>query len=191
MEIDIVIHREGLELLPEYESIPCVFEVRSRLNLDALARGEFVEIPCESHPKNFDAFEDQRPTALPGRYNLSEWGILSCRVDGKLLGGILVAPNNREYVIPGSSHSTAILVDIRVHPDARRHGIGTALFISAISWATTLECTEILVETQDTNVSANRFYAQMGFQLKSVEPMAYAPLTDEARLIWSIRLIEH
>jgi hypothetical protein len=46
----------------------------------------------------------------------------------------------------------------------------------------------MLVETQDINVPACRFYAAAGYVLVRVEPQAYPTLPDETRLIWQKQL---
>ena len=171
--------------------MPCAFEFSSRLNHTKLAENKLEEVSCPLQIKDYDTFDDQKPTSLATRYDMSNWGIFTCTVDGQLLGGTLLAPSKSEYSIPGATDRSAILIDLRVNPTARRNGIGTALLISAISWASTLECDEILVETQDTNVAACKFYEQMGFQLKSFELNAYKPTSDEARLIWTLKLFQH
>ena len=93
------------------------------------------------------------------------------------IGGAIVARGVPGYDLPPE---TAILLDIRVHPSHRGHGFGAALLDSALAWAGG----ELVIETQDVNVAACRFYKKMGGRPWRVEPDGYGPEIDEAKIIW-------
>jgi GNAT superfamily N-acetyltransferase len=85
----------------------------------------------------------------------------------------------------------AVLWDIRVRPDARGLGIGTALFRHAAAWARSKGCRQMKIETQNVNVPACRFYAHMGCELGMVHRFGYAAIpavADEAMLFWYLKL---
>jgi ribosomal protein S18 acetylase RimI-like enzyme len=78
-----------------------------------------------------------------------------------------------------------VLWDIRVVPERRGHGIGTALFRAAEAFAAARGCRELKVETQNVNVPACRFYQRHGCVLRTVNRFAYPALPDEVQLIWT------
>jgi GNAT superfamily N-acetyltransferase len=78
----------------------------------------------------------------------------------------------------------AVLWDIRVAPSARRGGVGTALFAAAASWARSVGCRQLKIETQNTNVGACRFFARQGCVLVTARWDAYPELPDEVQLLW-------
>jgi ribosomal protein S18 acetylase RimI-like enzyme len=78
----------------------------------------------------------------------------------------------------------AILWDIRVSPEVRGQGIGSALFRAAEVRAGAEGCRQLKVETQNINVAACRFYARRGCVLRAANQMAYAEFPDEVQLLW-------
>jgi GNAT superfamily N-acetyltransferase len=82
----------------------------------------------------------------------------------------------------------AALWDIRIQPDLRNSGIGSALFRAALKWARDRGCTQIKIETQNINVPACHFYVRMGCTLDCINRFAYADLPEEAQLLWHLDL---
>ena len=78
----------------------------------------------------------------------------------------------------------AVLWDIRVQPDARRSGVGSALFEAAERWSREQGCAQLKVETQNTNAPACRFYQRHGCRLARVNRNAYPTLPEEIQLLW-------
>ena len=58
------------------------------------------------------------------------------------------------------------------------------LFRAAEDRARARHCVELKVETQNINVPACRFYAQLRCTLKSVRFDAYPDLVNEIQLLW-------
>ncbi len=81
--------------------------------------------------------------------------------------------------------------DLQVAAAARGRGIGTGLIRQAIRWAKQQGLHGLSLETQDTNLTACRFYAKSGFVIGGVNTLFYAnlptPLCDEAAIFWYLR----
>jgi GNAT superfamily N-acetyltransferase len=71
-----------------------------------------------------------------------------------------------------------------VHPDYRSQGVGSRLFEHAVQWAQEKNCRQLLVETQNVNVPACRFYARQGCVLGAINRYAYGDALDEVQLLW-------
>jgi ribosomal protein S18 acetylase RimI-like enzyme len=73
--------------------------------------------------------------------------------------------------------------------DYRRQGLGRRLWHRALGFARQAEVRAILIETQNTNVDACRFYAQMGCQLAGLNEIYYTNdgLHREVALFWAYR----
>lgn len=78
----------------------------------------------------------------------------------------------------------AVLWDIRVQPEERSSGIGSALFGAAVEWSRGRSNRTLKVETQNVNVPACHFYARMGCELGVVDRHAYPELPGEVQLLW-------
>ena len=78
----------------------------------------------------------------------------------------------------------AVLWDIRVSPDARSRGIGSALFGAVEKWAESRGYRQLKVETQNINVPARRFYERQGCKLRAIRHLAYPNLPDEIQMLW-------
>jgi len=98
----------------------------------------------------------------------------------------VLIPNGRVGLEVLDGHvDPALLWDIRVAPAVRRQGIGAALLDHVTREARERGATELLVETQQINVPACRFYAAHGFRLLGAQRQAYPNLPHEIQLLWS------
>jgi GNAT superfamily N-acetyltransferase len=174
--------------LAAYAAVPISFLVTHRVAIDpsdARLHHELGVVPApEPFEKNYDALPGMSPPDWPSRYRLDDWGILVARRRGVIVGGAAVAPAMDVEMDEKGSGDMAVLWDLRVAPDARRQGIGSALFRRAERWAARGDYTVLLAETQDVNVAACRLYEAMGCTLISCEPGAYSEIPGETRLIW-------
>lgn len=180
----VEIRRDPSADFASYEAVPISFRVVSRLDLAELQLDRFAEIPVEPYLKDYDLWGDERPSNLSQRFDTSGWVVLVARQNGRRVGGAILAPS-LEYL--GKRHGApdqAVVVDLRVAPEYRAQGVGRALWQAIEHAAREGGFQTLSVETQDTNVSACRFYRAVGCELASVTPRAYEPLSDEARLIW-------
>lgn len=162
--------------LAAYGRVSIAFEGRSRLDLDELRQGRFVEVPVTPFRKDYDQFE--APSAWPKRFDVRAW--VRVEMPG---GGAVVAFDTPGVDMLEGRRDLAVLWDLRVAPEARGRGVGRRLVRAAERWARERGAVELKVETQDNNVAACRFYAAVGFGLSEVVPNAY-PGLDEAMLIW-------
>jgi GNAT superfamily N-acetyltransferase len=78
----------------------------------------------------------------------------------------------------------AVLWDLRVRPDVRSSGVGSALFRAAEDWSKQRGCRTLMVEPQNTNVPACRFYVHMSCVLGAINCKAYPDLPGETQLLW-------
>ena len=93
------------------------------------------------------------------------------------VGQIKLRKNWNEY---------AYIEDITVAKSYRKDGIGTKLITKAIEWAKSNDLCGLMLETQDTNLLACRFYRKLGFQIGAVDTMLYANFdnADDKAVFW-------
>jgi GNAT superfamily N-acetyltransferase len=185
----IEVREEPITTLEEYASIPIAFEVSSILDVMATnnRRGEFVltERPLDyPYVKDYDSIKEEEPAQWARRFDLSNWALFAARAEEDRVGGAVVAFSTDGLIMLEGRRDMAVLWDIRVSPEARGQGVGSALFREAEAWARAKGCRQLKVETQNINVAACRFYASQGCVLKAVDHMAYPELPDEVQLLW-------
>ncbi|MBV9774221.1 MAG: GNAT family N-acetyltransferase, partial [Gemmatimonadetes bacterium] len=134
--------------------------------------------------KDYDAIPGTHPREWADHFDLSNWGFLAARLDGKRIGGAAIAYATEGLDMLGGRGDLAVLWDIRVAPEARGSGIGAALFGAAETWAAARGARQLKIETQNINVPACQFYARQGCVLGAIHRFAYPGLPDEVQLLW-------
>lgn len=97
---------------------------------------------------------------------------------GQLAGQVILRENWNQY---------AYIEDVVVDIHFRKRGIGQALMKEAITWAKGKQLAGIMVETQNNNVAACRFYERCGFKLGGMDRFLYKGISkdvDEIALYW-------
>jgi GNAT superfamily N-acetyltransferase len=181
--------QEPMTVLPDYARVPIVFTVDRVLDLTNRDDGpggfalseRRLEVPYE---KDYDAIAGEGPLQWARRFNLSNWAIFTARFATRIVGGATVAFDTSGLTMLEGRRDLAVLWDIRVSPEARRQGVGSALFERVEAWAQLHGCRQLKIETQNTNVRACRFYERQGCQLRAIHRAAYPELPEEIQLLW-------
>jgi GNAT superfamily N-acetyltransferase len=174
--------------LAEVAQIPISFRVTSVLDVagpdgaGAFALSE--RVLDASYVKDYDAINGEGPTTWPRRFDVARWGVIFARSAGRAVGAAVIAVDTPGVTMLDGRTDLAVLWDLRVAPDERGLGVGSALFRAAEAWARARGCTQLKVETQNVNVPACRFYASQGCVLGGVDRHAYPVLPDEIQLLW-------
>ena len=175
--------------LPEYARVPIVFTVDRVFDVTNRddGRGGFalserrLEVPYE---KDYDAIAGEGPLHWADQFSLSNWALFTARIATRIVGGTAVAFDTPGLTMLEGRRDLAVLWDIRVSPEARRKGVGSALFEMVEAWARLHGCRQLKTETQNINVRACRFYERQGCQLRAIDRAAYPELPDEIQLLW-------
>jgi GNAT superfamily N-acetyltransferase len=182
--VTLRIVQETVADLEAYESVPMTLLVRSIYRVEPRVEGwDLIEEPVSAPwVKDYEQFDEDRPTNLAKQYDFSSRGIFAAYSDDLRVGGAIVAPGEDGWYGPES----AVLVDIRVDPRDQRLGTGRALVDAVVTWSRQRGLRELVIETQNVNVPGCRFYAAIGAVLSNVEENAYPQLPDELRLTWRL-----
>lgn len=150
-----------------------------------LGPNRFREEPRASpFAKDYDREPDHRPTDWARRFDASSWGVIAAWRGSARVGGTVLVQRSDEIEMLDGRDDLTLIWDLRVRPEDRGRGIGTRLVAAAADWARARGCTELKVETQNTNVAACRFYERCGFTLEKVDPHAYPAFPDEIQMLW-------
>ncbi len=185
----VEVTEESVAVLPEYGCVPISFQVESRLRVEPIRNGLggllLVEEPVAApYVKDYDAIENEGPSHWSKRWDISPWGVLSAFERGERIGGAVVAWKTEGMEMLEGREDLAVLWDLRVHPSFRGRGVGHRLFARAFAWARERQCRRFIVETQNINVPACRFYARQGCELGAIDRYAYGEALDEVQLLW-------
>lgn len=175
MELDV--REEPLERLAEYAGVSAAFLVDRVLEPEGAGLPE--RLIAAPYTKDYDAIPGNAPRDWPRRQDASAWQLFAAWAEGRRVGGAIVV-----------RAEPAILQDLRVAPDLRGRGIGSALLAAAERWARAQRCRRLEIETQSTNVAACRLYGARGYRLASISRNAYPELPEEIQLVWSKDLAE-
>ena len=198
----LVIEEIGAEQYPLYDAVSIAYTVESALRVEVLDGGlggiRLVEekLPAP-YAKDYDRQGDDRPSVWAEEFDLSRWGIFLARdggqpIEAPAVGGAAVALGAGVFSLDRfQRQDLAVLWDIRVAPEARRRGVGKALFRRAAIWAKEGGYGQLGIETQNVNVAACRFYAAQGCTLGAIHRLGYAGIAEvahEAMLLWYLEL---
>ncbi len=185
MPIEIV--EQPISEIPEHAKVSIAFQVDAILHIEEAGNSlAFIDRRVDQpYVKDYDLLEP--PLTWSQRFDVSQWGLLAAFLDGRRVGGAVIAFDTPGLTILDGRTDIAALWDIRVDPARRRQGIGTALFRAAEDWAASRNCQELRIETQDTNLAACRFYEGLWCRLRVINPGAYPGRPDEVQMIWSRR----
>jgi ribosomal protein S18 acetylase RimI-like enzyme len=86
------------------------------------------------------------------------------------------------YAISGRDARQSFLQRLAVHPAAQRQGLGRALVLDSLRWASRWRVDRVLVNTHTTNVAALELYEGLGFQRLREQLHVF-----ERSLAWSAR----
>lgn len=154
------------------------------LDIDALARdGRLIE-RAVVHPyvKDYDAIPRNHPRNWPTLHDTTAWRMFSAFDSDIRVGGAIIAPHSPL----AQRDDAAELWDLRVAPTARGRGIGRMLFDAVQQWCHGNACTTLLIETQQTNVAACRFYQARGCVVDAITPEAYSEIPGEMQIVWRL-----
>lgn len=175
--------------LPIYGRIPIAFEVREVLDCISLDGGlggfrlreRRLDTP---YIKDYDRIAGEGPHRWNAQFDTSRWTLLVAEEHDQWLGGATLVFDTPGVDLLEGRRDLLVLWDLRVSPEARRRGIGSALFRAAVEWGRSRGCKQLKVETQNVNVPACRFYAQQDCVLGAINRHAYPSLPDEVQLLW-------
>lgn len=183
----------GMESLGAYARIPSLVRVASVLVLDA-PRGGLDGLALHEEPiaspytKDYDAHGG--PADWPARFDVRHWRVVLAREGREVLAAAALA-DPESVAWPDPTYDALVLWDIRVAAARRRSGLGSSLLQRAAGIARRRGAKRLLVETQNVNVPACRFYAARGCTLAGIDRDAYRGEPDvahEVRLNWTLDL---
>ena len=154
----------------------------------AVAKESDLEKSVHMHTDDFYHYHVRKPSAREYDDCCNEFWNVTPYVkiiylyyqDDKCVGKVKLRKNWNRY---------AYIEDIAVCKDFRGQGIGSALINISIEWAKHKNLHGLMLETQDNNLIACKFYHNCGFKIGSVDTMLYANFENnfEKAVFWYLR----
>ncbi len=152
-----------------------VFTVDAKLVLAAADNViQFTVVATPPHQKHYAV----EPVDYHAYIDHPDQTVLLAYMDGAIAGEIRLRRNWNRY---------AYVEDIVVDAAYRRRGVGAARNAGGVEWAKARRLPGVMLETQNNNVAACRFYQHCGFELGGFDRRLYQgldPETDEVALYW-------
>jgi len=106
--------------------------------------------------------------------------VFFCYDDDDCVGQVRIRKNWNGY---------AYIEDIAVSKSHRKKGVGRMLIQKTVEWAKTKKLYGIMLETQDVNLLACRFYDKLGFKIGAVDTMLYSNFDNahEKAVFWYMK----
>ena len=176
-----------------YDKIPMNVDVRSEFQLRRIDGGlggiAFDEVPVTPYVKDLAKFE--RATEYEKEFDISTWLFFMAFDDDKPVGALTLAVPTPNLYMLGGMKEACVLWDIRVDDKYKHHGIGQKLFDQAKCAAQEKGYKKMIIESQNNNVTACRFYRKQGAFISKIDTNAYASepgLENEIQFIWTLDL---
>jgi ribosomal protein S18 acetylase RimI-like enzyme len=179
--VNVVVREMDRETLHRLKIGGSSFEVRSKLVLHAEHdRIHYTIVDVPPYTKQYGAEHVEPATYLDNPERI----VFFADLEGALAGQVRILRNWNGY---------AYIDDIAVEPAYRGRGVGRALMERAIEWAKANGFPGMMLETQNNNVRACKFYERCGFVLCGFDTHLYKALdpdTDEIALYWYLMFRE-
>ncbi len=177
----------------EYERIPMLVQVRSKLQLEKIDRGLggilMREVPVKLYTRDLGQYE--LPTEFSKQFDISPWAFFAAYDRGSMVAAATVACKTKEIIMLDGRDDLCLLWDIRVDDAYKRFGVGSRLFEMALDWAKGQGLRQMKIECQNTNLPAVRFYHKYRAVLCALDEYSYyddPESRDEVALMWYINL---
>jgi GNAT superfamily N-acetyltransferase len=190
----IEVWEEPAAALAEYSLVPIAFQVRHVFDISERGDGGDTWVLTERdldapYLKDYDADPGEAPLEWGRHFDLSKWAFFAAYIEDQRVGGAAAAFDAADLDVLEGRRDVGLLWDLRVIPEMRGRGVGTALFHAAEAWMAARGARWLKVETQNINVAACRFYQRQGCVLGGVHRFAYPEFPDEIQLLWYKELL--
>lgn len=179
--------------LAAYDAIPMLVNVQSIYRLVRVDQGLggllLQEEAVDSYIKDLGIYEEA--TRYEEQFDITNWVFYMAFAGDKPIGAVTVAAQTENVNMLEGRSDLSVLWDLRVDDAVKGRGVGTRLFQLAAEWSREKGFVQMIIECQNNNVPACRFYQKQGAVLGKIDAHAYwhdPAVRDEVQLIWYLTL---
>lgn len=177
-----------------YDSISMNVDVRSIYKINRIDNGlggfNFEEVEVAPYKKDLGVYE--RATEYEATFDIKNWRFYMAFDNEKPVGAMTVAGTTPNLNMLCGRDDACILWDIRVIDEYKHRGIGQKLLDMGIEKAKADGYKQMIIECQNNNVAACKFYRKQGALLSKIDMYAYyseASCRDEVQFLWYLDLV--
>ena len=193
MNQDITIKEVDKTYFTLYDQVSANVDVRSEYRVNRVNRGlgglVFEEVPVTPYVKDLSIYE--KATEYEEMFDISNWRFYMAFDGDTPVGAMTVAGTTKGMDMLGEKSGACVLWDIRV-ADAYKHmGIGQRMLDLGKEAAKADGYQIMIIECQNNNVPACRFYWKQGALLSKLDMNAYdsePEIADEVQFVWHLEL---
>lgn len=178
---------------PLYDQVSQNVDVRSEYRVSRVDGGlgglVFEEVPVTPYLKDLSIYE--QAAKYEEMFDISTWRFYMAFDGDTPVGAITIAGTTKGMDMLNETPGACVLWDIRVADGYKHQGIGQRLFDMGKAGAKTDGYSVMIIECQNNNVPACRFYRKQGALLSKVDMNAYASepdVADEVQFVWHLDL---
>lgn len=172
-----------------YDTICMNVDVRSEYKVKQIDNGlgglMLEEVPVTPYIKDLSVYE--RATEYEKEFDIANWLFYMAFDDDKPIGAMTIAGRTHNLNMLSGRDDACVLWDIRVADEYKRRKVGQGLLDMGIAEAKSLGYKQMIIECQNNNVPACRFYKKQGALLSKVDMYAYyldKDCKNEVQFIW-------
>lgn len=176
-----------------YDSVSMIVKVSSEYKIKRLENGLggmlFEEKKVEPYSRDLSIYE--RATEYENEFDITNWRFYMA-FDGKIpVGAMTVAGRTEGLNLLNGRNDACVLWDIRVAENYKYQGIGQGLFNMGKLNAKADKYRQMIIECQNNNFPACKFYKKQGALLSKIDMYAYyldEENQDNVQMMWYLNL---
>ena len=172
-----------------YDLISMNVDVKSEYRIKKIENGLggviLEEVEVEPYVRDLSIYE--RATEYEKEFDITNWKFFMAFDGEKPVGAITMVAKNEDVNMLSGRNDACVLWDIRVEDGYKHQGIGQRLFDMAVEWAREEGLKQMIIECQNTNVTACKFYHKQGAVLSKIDEYAYYEEGEdnrEVQFVW-------
>ena len=176
-----------------YDTVPQNVDVQSEYRVKRVDNGLggllLEEVPVKPYVKDLSVYE--RATEYEKEFDITYWDFYMAFDDEKPIGAMTIAARTPNLNMLFGRDDACVLWDIRVADAYKHQGIGQKMLDMGIQDARANGYHQMIIECQNNNVTACKFYKKQGALLSKVDMYAYyqeEACRDEVQIIWYLDL---
>lgn len=176
-----------------YDTVSMNVDVQSEYKVERINSGlggfTFKEIQVSPYIKDLSKYE--RAVNYEKDFDVTNWRFYMAFSGDVPVGAMTIAGKTEGLHMLSGRTDACVLWDIRVADAYKHNGIGQELLKMGIAGAKSDGYRQIIIECQNNNVPACRFYQKQGALLSKIDMYAYysePEVRDEIQFVWYLNI---